>query len=336
MIIPLFIPHAGCPHQCVFCNQKNITGRAEPLAPAAVPVRVQKYLDTHRTDDPVQVAFYGGSFTALLLEIQNAYLEAVQPFIRSGRVQGIRVSTRPDALGPEVLSLLRSHHVMTVELGAQSMDNSVLTLSSRGHTAEDTRSAVEQLRANGFTIGLQLMPGLPGDTETRFQKTVETVIRACPDFVRLYPALVIKDTPLELQHRSGAYAPLSLDQAVDWCKAALLRFEQAGIAVIRIGLQPTEELERPGTVLAGPFHPAFRDLVESSILLDQMRVALQRRHSAGSSVTFQVRARDLSAAIGQKRSNIETLKREFGLREVMVVAGTLSGEERSATLLSAS
>jgi len=333
MIIPIFLTHAGCPHQCVFCNQKNITGRTGPLAPAAVPARIQDYLDKNRGTDPVQIAFYGGSFTALPIEVQRSYLTAVQPLIRSGRIQGIRISTRPDAIGPEVLDLLLTYHVLTVELGAQSMDNSVLRLSSRGHTAEDTLSAMELLRAGGFAIGLQLMPGLPGDTDARFRCTVAAAIKARPDFVRLYPALVIKDTPLADQYHSGFFAPLSLAQAVDWCRDALLGFESAGIGVIRIGLQPSEELERQGTIIAGPYHPAFRELVESSILLEMMRTALRCRHGASGSVIVQVRPRDLSAAIGQRRSNIEILKREFGLRDLRIVAGTASRGQREITLL---
>ncbi len=208
------------------------------------------------------------------VEVQKSYLEACQPFISSGRIKGIRLSTRPDCISREILAFLRDHQVETIELGVQSMDDSVLMRSGRGHTAADTIHAVTLLREQGFSIGLQLMPGLPGDAAGTFMETVHSVIGMRPEFVRIYPALVIKETPLEALYCSGQYAPLSLDEAVQWCKNAFLQFERAGIAVIRMGLQPTEELQKTGTILAGPYHPAFRQLVDSSVLLDRMRAAV--------------------------------------------------------------
>ena len=321
MIIPFFIPHSGCPHQCVFCNQKNITGQATPVTPPADPPEDNRVSRHSSTDNTAHVAFYGGSFTALPFETQTAYLSAVQPFIQTGQIAGIRLSTRPDCITNEVLALLREYRVTTIELGVQSMDDAVLARSGRGHTATDTMNAVNLIRSSDFLIGLQLMPGLPGDSAESFRKTIDTVIGLKPDFVRIYPALVIKDTPLEDLYTSARYVPLSLDDAVSWCREALERFELAGIDVIRIGLQPTEELEKTGTVIAGPYHPAFRQLVESSILLDKMRRALRNSTGKTGRVTFQVNPKDLSAAIGQKRSNIKKLEKEFGVRKIDIVAG---------------
>ncbi len=312
MIIPFFIPHAGCPHQCVFCNQKNITGQTKSVAASSVPQRIEEYL---RTADaaPVRVAFYGGSFTALPMEMQREYLEAAFPYVKERRIAGIRVSTRPDSISTEVLALLKSYHVDTVELGVQSMDDSVLALSGRGHTASDTIQAARLLHEWGFTVGLQLMPGLPGDTEEGFGHTIEITIALRPAFVRLYPALVIKDTPLESLYREGRFLPLSLEEAVARCRNAMLRFEEAGIMVIRMGLQPTEELEKPGTVVAGPYHPAFRQVVESSILFERMRALLNDSRRSVSEAAFLVHPRDLSTAIGQNRCNLTSLHNEFGL-----------------------
>ena len=321
MIIPFFITHSGCPHQCVFCNQKNITGQVDPIDPSMIPLKIGEYLATSTPDKPAHVAFYGGSFTALPFETQKAYLAAVRPFIHEGHIAGIRLSTRPDCITNEILSLLNEYHVTTIELGVQSMDDLVLIRSGRGHTANDTMNAVALLRKYGFFIGLQLMAGLPGDSAETFMKTVDTVVELKPDFVRIYPALVIKDTPLEDLYSSGRYKPLSLDDAVVLCREALERFERAEIDVIRIGLQPTGELERPGTIIAGPYHPAFRQMVESSILLDNMRSALRTRDGKTDTVSFQVHPKDLSAAIGQHRSNIELLKKEFGVRKIRIVAG---------------
>ncbi len=318
MIIPFFIPHSGCPHQCVFCNQKNITGQTKSADAASIPQKITEHLETGSPDEPVQVAFYGGSFTALALETQRSYLESVRPFIQSGRITSIRLSTRPDCISSEVLALLKEHHVETIELGVQSMDDRVLTLSRRGHTSTDTAKAVKLLRHYDFKAGLQLMPGLPGDSAKRFVDTVDRAVALKPDFVRLYPALVIKDTPLEGLYRKGQYSPLSLDEAVSLCKAALMKFEQAGIEVIRIGLQPTEELEKPGTILAGPYHPAFRQLVESSLLLDRMNALLANVKPSCSAVTFLVHPRDLSAAVGQKRSNTTYLRNQFALKTVRI------------------
>lgn len=311
MIIPFFITHAGCPHQCVFCNQKNITGINTPPDASSIHRSISRHLETRRDNEAVQVAFYGGSFTALPLAGQQAYLEAVRPFITSGSVASIRLSTRPDSITPEILALLEHYDVRTVELGVQSMDDEVLMRSGRGHTSADTRKAFSLLRSHGFTIGFQLMPGLPGDTPERFRETVSQTISLKPDFVRIYPALVIKDTPLAELYRTGKYAPLSLDDAVLLCHHGVERFEQAGIEVIRIGLQPTAELERPGTIIAGPWHPAFRQLVESSRFLEKM-CSLISTHDQAGTVTLYANPADLSTAIGQKRRNIDTIKVRYG------------------------
>jgi histone acetyltransferase (RNA polymerase elongator complex component) len=320
MIIPFFIPHSGCPHQCVFCNQKNIAGRTEPIDPTKIPGLITKYLSSSTPDKPAHVAFYGGSFTGLPFEVQKTYLAAVQPFIKDGQIEDIRLSTRPDGITETILALLAEHHVTAIELGVQSMDDAVLNASGRGHTSADTVNAIKLIKARNFKLGLQLMPGLPGDSAERIRQTTDTVIQLKPDFVRIYPCLVIKDTPLEGLYASGGYMPLSLDAAVLLCREALEQFEQAGIEVIRIGLQPTKELERSGTIIAGPYHPAFRQLVESSIVLDNMRSALRNRTERTDTVTFQVNPRDLSTVIGQQRATIELLKKEFGLRKIRVVA----------------
>ncbi len=331
MIIPFFITHAGCPHQCVFCNQKNITGSIQPEDPASVPAKINHYLSARTTNAPAQVAFYGGSFTALPTETQKRYLEPVLPFLLDGTVRNVRISTRPDAVGVETLSLLRRYQVTVVELGAQSMDNRVLARSGRGHTADDTCKALDLLRDHGFTAGLQLMPGLPGDSADSFRKTVTTVTGLKPDFVRLYPALVIRGTPLEQLFNEGRYTPLTLGEAVSRCREAYQEFGKAGIAVIRIGLQPTEELLKPGMILAGPFHPAFRQLVESSVFLEKMRQALLSRDTTRDAAVFEVDPRDLSLAIGQQRTNINSIKKEFGLRRVHVTVK--SGKRGSVVLL---
>jgi histone acetyltransferase (RNA polymerase elongator complex component) len=320
MIIPFFIPHAGCPHQCVFCNQRNITGQNHPDDASAIPDKISRYLSTHDSHEPVEIAFYGGSFTALPLEVQQTYLETVRPFIQAGRVRNIRLSTRPDCISKEILRFLKEYHVTIIELGAQSMDDNVLLSSGRGHSTDDTMNAVKLLKEHGFAIGLQLMPGLPGDTAKDFiKKTIDQVVTIKPGFVRLYPVLVIKGTPLEKLCRNGCYHPLILDEAVALCCDAIIKLEHEGIDVIRVGLQPTEELEKPGTILAGPFHPAFRQLVESSIFLDGMRSALKERKGTNDTAVFSVNPKDISLAVGQRRGNIRTLMKEFKLKKIRIV-----------------
>lgn len=323
MIIPFFIPHAGCPHQCVFCNQKNITGEASGPDPERIPDAICTFLTTDRGRRPVQVAFYGGSFTALPISTQKSYLEAARPFIQSGQVESLRISTRPDAIDADIVSFLGNYHVKTVELGAQSMHDEVLSRSGRGHTVSNTVLAARLLRSRGFSVGLQLMPGLPGDSAGTFQDTVSKVLALKPDFVRIYPALVIAGTPLADQFRAGLYTPLSVDDAVAWCREALARFAKAGVDVIRVGLQPTRVLESTGAVLAGPYHPAFRQLVESSLYLDAMRRALREFRTAHKQAVFHVHPADVSTAVGQLRTNIRAIEQEFGFQGVRIEADKL-------------
>lgn len=324
MIIPFFIPHAGCPHQCVFCNQASITGATKPVDPAAIPAVIAARLRTRKTGTAPEVAFYGGTFTALPREEQLGYLSTVLPFIRDGSVRTIRISTRPDCVNHDTLRFLRANSVSIVELGVQSMDDTVLRLAGRGHTAADTRAASAALKQSGFQIGMQLMPGLPGDSRTIFMETVAAIKELQPDFVRLYPALVIANTPLAKLFIDGRFKPLSLDEAVSLCAEAYAILDQVGIRVIRMGLQSSEELEQMGTVLAGPYHPAFGQLVTSAILLDEMRMELRAGKQIPDSVVFRINEQDLSAAIGQHQGNVTKLKAEFGLQSVRFIGDNIS------------
>lgn len=320
MIIPFFITHAGCPHQCVFCNQNRITGRTEPVDPGIIAETIRSYLGANKKrDEAAEVAFFGGTFTALPPELQEAYLDEVAPFIAAGSIGEIRISTRPDAISREILALLKKGRVGIVELGVQSLDDEVLRCSGRGHTAADTAETTLLLREHRFSVGFQLMPGLPADSIDRFRMTISRTGELKPDFVRIYPALVIRDTGLEPLFKTGRYAPLTLDEAVSWCKEALIAFQKEGIAVIRAGLQSTGELESPDTIIAGPYHPAFRQLVDSALLLDAMEQALEKS-AKGHTAVLRVNPRDLSTAIGQNRSNIAALKQRFNRDAIKLVA----------------
>jgi histone acetyltransferase (RNA polymerase elongator complex component) len=315
-IIPIFLPNVGCRDRCLFCNLK--VAAEGPPSPSSVRDFIERSLSGFRSNKKKgerQVAFYGGSFTAMDPEDQVSYLQEVQPFLASGLVSSIRISTRPDALDEGGLALIREFGVKTVEIGAQSMMDQVLLLANRRHLAEDTVSAVSRLRRQGFEIGVHLMIGLPGDTLECFLESLSRVIELRPDFVRVHPALVLKSSGLELLWRTEKYSPLSLDEAVQWLKKGLQKLEAASIPVARIGLQPTKELERD--LLAGPYHPALRHLVESAILFDRAKHLLQTAPKE-SQVTFLCHPKDVSNLRGQRNENIEKLKKEYQLNEILI------------------
>ena len=260
LIIPLFIPHAGCVHQCVFCNQTDITGRASLPTLAEVRETISAYLATWKGTGPREVAFYGGSFTGLDATLQARLLGAVSPFVAAGEIDALRVSTRPDMISRDGVALLKRYSVKTVELGVQSMDDGVLRQSGRGHSASDTIRAVEELKGAGMATGLQMMPGLPGDTVETILATAGEMAKLGPDFVRVYPTLVVRGTPLETMYGRGDYRPWSLESMRLVCVKVMALFKEAAIPVIRVGLQPTAELE--ASIVAGPYHPAFRQLLD--------------------------------------------------------------------------
>jgi len=316
LIIPVFLPNLGCQERCLFCNQK-VTATEVPS-----PSSVQKFIETSLANLPSdqkkrekQVAFYGGSFTAIPKEDQIRYLREIQPFLGSGWIDSVRISTRPDSLDEKILSLLREHGVKTIEIGAQSMIDQILILARRGHRAEDTVSAVSRLRGWGFDVGIHLMIGLPGDTLDRFLITLDRVIDLKPDFLRIHPTLVLKGAPLEKLWKDGKYSPSSLDEAIQWLKKGLLKLEMASIPVARIGLQTTEQLK--GSLLAGPYHPALHQLVDSSILFDMAQHLLQTS-SNGSQVVFLCHPKDVSNLRGQRNENILKLKDQFHLEEISI------------------
>ncbi|MBI4948665.1 MAG: radical SAM protein [Deltaproteobacteria bacterium] len=259
LIIPAFLPFGGCAHQCVFCDQAGITGeRALPPFESIAPL-IEKYLSTWKGAGLRELAFYGGSFTGLPRAVQEGYLKASKPYVESGRIDSVRISTRPDNIDPETLRFVKTYGVKTIELGVQSMSDEVLKASGRGHTAEDTRRAASLIKEAGIRLGVQLMPGLPRDTTETILDTVDKAVSLSPDFARLYPALVLRNTPLFRMYERGEYRPWALDDMVLVCKEAMKRLASAGVPVIRVGLQTTEELSR--SLVAGPYHPSFRELL---------------------------------------------------------------------------
>ena len=309
-VIPIFIAHQGCPHRCIFCDQHTITGHAkqadEPVSPMTVRKTVEQWLAHNRGErrDEVQVAFYGGSFTGIPLQRQEELLDAVRPYINAGQVSSIRISTRPDYIDEKSVATLQKYMVSIVELGIQSLDRNVLQASARGHSVEQSERAIKLLKEKGFTVGAQIMCGLPGDSTKRFIITAHGIAALAPDFVRIYPALVIKGSGLEKLYLEDTYLPLSLLKAISLTCRVKNIFERHHIRVVRMGLQPSRDLENK--VLAGPYHPAFGELVISRALFRQARKLLhQGRHN--SKKRLSVAAADESAFRGPGNVSLKRL-----------------------------
>lgn len=306
-IIPVFVPHLGCPNDCVFCNQRRISGSLAPACPEDVTRAIEE-----AGEGVSQLAFYGGSFTAIPAGEQEALLEAARPYLRSGRLSSIRLSTRPDAIDGEVLARLRRYGVETVELGAQSMDDRVLALSGRGHTAQDVEDASRQVKAAGFRLILQMMTGLPGSDDETDTETARRLAALGPDGVRVYPTVIVRDTTLCDLWRAGRYKEHTVEDAVRVCARILPVFEAAGIPVIRLGLNPTDELSG-GDALGGAYHPALGELVKARIRRLELEALLEGT-PAGAAVTVEVPGRLLSQYTGQHGANREYLRERYGLR----------------------
>lgn len=303
LIIPFFIPHAGCPHTCLFCNQHMISGVQQSVPSARqISDTVQQWLG-RSPNRPAEVAFYGGSFTLLPRKQQEQLLEAVQPLLEQQKVRNIRISTRPDALDEAVLAFLADRKVTTIEVGVQSLDDQVLLQSNRGHTAADSLAAIQRVRAAGFQVGAQLLPGLPGDTRAKALASAQGVIAAGAQFVRIYPAVVLSGTVLADQFKAGQYQPPDLAQGVKICARMLHLCLQAGIPVIRIGLQAEEGLSVEGAILAGCWHPALGQLVKAQLYFDLVATLAERFVSTDELQLFCHPDR-LSEVQGHARNNL--------------------------------
>jgi histone acetyltransferase (RNA polymerase elongator complex component) len=278
LIIPIFIPHRGCPHQCIFCNQHAIIGKTTQT-PSADQIRkdVSRFLQFGRKQPAtIQIAFFGGNFLGLDEKTIRSLLGATLPMVRAKHVDSIRFSTRPDTINPESLRLLDRFPVSTVEIGVQSMNDQVLAAAGRGHRASDTVVAAGLLKQRGYVLGLQMMVGLPGDDDDGAMQTARRIVDLKPDFVRIYPTLVLRGSRLAKRFRDGHYRPLPLESCVMLVKRLFLFFKTHHIPVVRMGLQVSDELTQAGDLIAGPYHPAFGHLVHAAIVFDAMSCALNR------------------------------------------------------------
>lgn len=308
--IPVFIPHLGCKNACVFCNQREITGNLKEPAADEVRAIIEEYR-TFLKDRKAQIAFFGGSFTGLPRDMQTEYLKVAYEFVKDGRVSSIRLSTRPDYIDGEILENLKKYGVSTIELGAQSMCDDVLKASERGHTAEDTRRASEMIKDAGFELGLQMMIGLPHDTREKALFTAHEIVRLGASCARIYPTCVLYNTKLYDMYKGGEYKPLELIEAVEIAKEATLILRRGGVDVIRTGLQETDTLG--GSIAAGPYHPAFGEMVQSRIIRDELEEKVISALPA-KEISIACTKNMVSKTVGQKRCNITYLEKKYGVK----------------------
>lgn len=298
--ISIFVPHIGCPHRCSFCDQRTISGTQK--APSGNDVReiCAKALNEVKSPENTEIAFFGGSFTAIPQKYMLELLTSASEFIGDGKFKGIRISTRPDYITPEILYILQKYGVTAIELGAQSMVNHVLEANERGHTAEDVYKASDLIKSYGFELGLQMMFGLYKSSVYDELGTMEKIIEIHPDTVRIYPVVILKNTKLDELYKSGEYRTFSFEQVVNMTSSAVNEFERNGIRVIKCGLHASEFVEKD--MVGGFYHPAFREICEGLIYRKNMEYHI---NGIDKNYTFAVNPSCISKAVGQKKSNIE-------------------------------
>ena len=312
-IIPIFVPHLGCPNDCVFCNQKSISGQKKNITKDEVKNIIDNYLENIKdNENEKEIAFFGGSFTGIEEEKQEELLSIAYEYVKSGKVNSIRISTRPDYINKQILKRLKKYKVKTIELGVQSANDYVLEKAQRGHTFEDVKKASKLIRLYGFKLGHQMMVGLPESTEEDEINTAKALIKLKPKMVRIYPVLVIKGTKLEKDYEEGKYTPLTLARAIETCKKLVRMFADKKIDIIRVGLQNTDEITDPNDknseVVAGPYHPAFRQLVESEMWYDVIVEKIKKLNVKVRKVEITVNPIDSNNVIGHKKQNVTKLK----------------------------
>ena len=312
--VALFVPDEGCPHRCSFCNQKTISGKVTPLEADEIDKAVKIALKNIGCNEG-EIAFFGGSFTAIDKAYMTELLDRAYKYVNKGLFSGIRISTRPDCISREILDILKSYGVTAIELGCQSMNDRVLELNTRGHTENDINNAAALIREYGFELGVQMMTGLYGDSDAGALETAKKLISLSPDTVRIYPTIVLEGTKLSEFYRKGEYIPQGVDEAAELCKKLLIMFEQKGIKVIRLGLHSGGNVEEG--FIAGPYHPAFKEICESKIYLDNVLSELERQKISQGKIEITVGSSFVSMLTGQKKTNILKLN-EMGY-EIKIV-----------------
>lgn len=313
LIIPIFVPHLGCPNNCIFCNQRNISGQMKQVTKEDVKNTVEHYLEIFGDQDAYkEIAFFGGSFTGIDEETQEELLGVAYEYVKNKKINSIRISTRPDYINKEILKMLKKYKVKTIELGVQSTNDFILKKAGRGHTFEDVKKASKLIRRYRFILGHQMMIGLPESSLSDELKTAKDLAKLKPKIMRIYPVLVIKGTELEKEYNEGTYRPLNVNQAVEMCKEIYYYFTKKKINVIRIGLQTTDIICDPkkqeSTVVAGPYHEAFRQLVEDGMWYDSIVERIKKLNVRVREIEVVVNPENVNNVSGHKKENIKKLK----------------------------
>ena len=316
--IPVFISHMGCPNQCVFCNQRAISGRHQ-FCMESVKGEIDSVLSTLRNGTEAEIAFFGGSFTGIDRDLMIDLLELAEGYVRAGSVASIRLSTRPDYIDGEILSVLSRYRVRHVELGLQSMNDEVLRATKRGHTAKQAEDACRAVVDAGFSLVGQMMVGLPGATKQSEIETAERIVSLGAEAARIYPTVVLRNTPLCDMYERGDYQPLTLEEAIDRSAAALQVFAEHGVRCLRIGLCDGESLFSGGEAVAGPSHAALGELVQNEYYYQKIKRCLEAEQLLGKAIVLSVPTREISKAVGQNRRNIKRLFGETDTRVIKIV-----------------
>ena len=308
--VALFVPDEGCPHRCSFCNQKTISGKTKRLSISDIDSAVKTALESADCNKG-EIAFFGGSFTAIDKDYMISLLDRAKMYIDKGLFAGIRISTRPDCINEEILDILKKYGVTSIELGCQSMDDEVLRLNDRGHSAADVVKSAKLIKDFGFEFGVQMMTGLYGDNSETAVETAKKLIALSPDTARIYPTVVLENTELERLYKSGEYKPQTVEEAAEMCSELLMMFHENDIRVIRVGLHSGGNVE--DGFVAGAYHPAFREICESRIYLKKVLAEIKRQGTEKGEITVTVGTSFVSMMAGQKKSNSQKL-REMGYK----------------------
>ncbi|MBQ2376129.1 MAG: radical SAM protein [Bacteroidales bacterium] len=303
--IPIFIPELACPNRCIYCNQRHISGQLQAVKPEEIKQIIEQHLATFIRPSEVELAFFGGSFTGIDEKDMLTYLQIVQPYIEQGEIKSIRISTRPDYINEKILDILQQYNVKDIELGAQSLNEEVLAFAKRGHTVRDVENASQLIKSYGFSLGLQMMIGLPLDTVEKSKETAKKILKLGAESTRIYPTLVINNTDLADLYRQNKYKALSLDEAVDWTTEIYKIFSQSSIKILRVGLHPSEALINGTELLAGPFHVSFKELVLTKIWQEKFeKLPINTK-------TILVNPKEINYAIGYNSKNKQLLQKKF-------------------------
>lgn len=311
--IPIFIPHEGCPHDCTFCNQRKITGIESSVSPEGVVYDIHDYLSTIKTQDcDIEIAFFGGSFTGLSLDLQEQFLKAAAS-VDDSRIKGIRISTRPDYIDETILEQCLRYGVKTIELGVQSSNNDVLELNHRGHVFKDVVKSAKLIHQSGIELGLQMMLGMYGSDPEKDIKTCNDIIDLQPKSTRIYPTLVLGGTELETFYNQGKYSPYDIETAVETAKECIIRFRENEIDIIRIGLYSSDDLRSDGNIISGPFHPAFGEMAENRIYRDEIEKEIISKNIKDCEYIVMAKPSETSKIIGQKKCNKIYFNEKYGV-----------------------